>query len=59
MSSNDNSTLKLVYRSTAYKVLDMEQDFKNLICLQDKVECHITIAIDAYFGDIRFVIDHS
>lgn len=59
VSSNDNSTLKLVYRSTAYKVVDMEQDVKNLIGLQGKVECHITIATDAYFDNIRFVIDQS
>lgn len=33
----------------------MEQDFKNLIDLQDKVECYI----DTYFGDVRFVIDRK
>lgn len=59
MSSNGNSTLKLVYRSIAYKVVDMAQDLKNLIDLQRKVECYITFTIDTYFGDIRFVIDRS
>lgn len=55
VSSNGNSTLKLVYRSTAYKVVDMEQDLKNLSYLLGKVKCYITI--DIYFDDIRFVVD--
>lgn len=59
VSSNGNSTLKLAYRSIAYKVVDMAQDLKNLIDLQRKVECYITFTIDTYFGDIRFVIDRS
>lgn len=42
VSSNGNSTLKLVYSSITYKVVDMAQDFKNLIDLQRKVECYIT-----------------
>lgn len=55
MSSNGNLTLKLVYRSTTYKVVDMEQDLKNLSYLLGKVKCYITI--DIYFDDIRFVVD--
>lgn len=30
--SSNGKSLKLVYRPTAYKVVDMEQDFKNLNC---------------------------
>ena len=43
MSPNGNSTLKLVYSSTAYKMVDMKQDFKNRIDLQGNVECYVTI----------------
>lgn len=37
----------------------MEQDFKNLLDPQDKVEFYNTVTINSYFGDIRFVIDHT